>query len=487
MNRSIKQSGILLHPTALPGPYGIGELGTQVYRFIDMLEKMGQTLWQVLPLGPTDDTFSPYSSSSAFAGNPYLISIELLLEYDLIEYADIKTINFSDKHIDTKKIDSFKMNLLFIASNNFLQKIDTDLYKEYEMFCKENSYWLDDYAHYSAMKINNKGLSWNKWQNFTVKNDQIESVIKVIQFLFDFNWKKIRSYAKDKGIQIIGDMPIYVSYDSCDVWSNRELFKLDVDGNMLYEAGCPPCDYNIDGQHWGMPVYNWDKHMDSDFEWWKNRFKRMFSMLDIIRIDHFIGFSRYYSIPINHTAKDGFWSDSPGDKLLSALSIDLNSYDIFAEDLGDITQDVIDLRDKFELPGIRVLQFDLNDIVLNNDYSSKTVLYTGTHDNDTLVGWLESLNYKQKKIVFDKFSAKDTHWKLIEFAMSRVCDRVIIPLQDILGLGSRYRFNTPGLLSEKNWVWRFNFEDITDSMINSMKEITENSNRFSYIKKGIIS
>ena len=484
MTKSIKQSGILLHPTALPGPYGIGELGMEAYRFIDMLEEMGHSLWQVLPLGPTDGTFSPYSSSSAFAGNPYIISTELLLEYGLIQKSDISTLKFAEQRIDIENIDSFKMDLLFIASNNFLDKIDMDLYNGYEIFCQENSYWLDDYARFSAIKIENKGVSWNKWKNVNVKNDQLESIIKIIQFLFDFNWKKIRSYANKKGIQIIGDMPIYVSYDSCDVWSNRELFRLDRNGEMMYEAGCPPCDYNVDGQHWGMPVYNWKKHLESNFDWWKKRFKRMFSMLDILRIDHFIGFSRYYSIPINQSPMDGFWSDSPGNELLSSLSIDINNYDIFVEDLGDVTQDVFDLRDHYRLSGTRVVQFDLNEKLVDNTYSSDTVLYTGTHDNDTLVGWINSLNDKQKKAVYNMLLEKVTHWKLIEYAMNSDCDRVVIPLQDVLGLDSKYRFNTPGTLSEDNWVWRFSFDDLSNLMIDRMRKITEDSNRLKYIKEG---
>ena len=222
MTKSIKQSGILLHPTALPGPYGIGELGSEAYRFLDILEKMGHSLWQVLPLGPTDGTFSPYSSSSAFAGNPYLISTELLLEYGLIQESDIRSPGFTDQGIDTENIDSFKMNLLFLASNHFLENPDLDMLNDFETFCNENSYWLDDYARYCSIKIDNKGISWERWKDLNNKNDQLESMIKVIQFLFDLNWKKIRSYANKKGIQIIGDMPIYVSYDSCDVWSNRE-------------------------------------------------------------------------------------------------------------------------------------------------------------------------------------------------------------------------------------------------------------------------
>ena len=484
MTKSIKQSGILLHPTALPGPYGIGELGSEAYRFLDILEKMGHSLWQVLPLGPTDGTFSPYSSSSAFAGNPYLISTELLLEYGLIQESDIRSPGFTDQGIDTENIDSFKMNLLFLASNHFLENPDLDMLNDFETFCNENSYWLDDYTRYCSIKIDNKGISWERWKDLNNKNDQLESMIKVIQFLFDLNWKKIRSYANKKGIQIIGDMPIYVSYDSCDVWSNRELFKLDKDGRMLYEAGCPPCDYNVDGQHWGMPVYNWEKHLESGFDWWNKRFKRMFSMLDILRIDHFIGFTRYYSIPINQSSRDGFWSDSPGDKLLRSLSIDKNRYDIFVEDLGDVTREVVDLRDQYKLSGTRIVQFDLNDSLSRYDYSSDTVLYTGTHDNDTLIGWIESLNEQQRHSVNNLFSEKDVHWELIQYAMDSRCNRVVIPLQDVLGLGSDNRFNTPGTLSKSNWVWRFNIQDVSQNMIDRMRVITENSRRCKILKEG---
>ncbi len=469
MHNHKRQSGILLHPTSFPGKFSRGDLGVEAFSFIDILSKMNQSLWQVLPLGPVDSTLSPYSTSSAFAGDPDLISIDFLIKKRILKKSDINKI---------KQNKYSKIDLLILASKNFLKNTNSNHFENFKIFCLKNKYWLNDFSKYSALKNENQKKSWNLWNyNTPVNNDLVESY-KVIQYFFDLNWKSIKKYANDKSIEIIGDLPIYVDYDSADVWSKKKLFQLDDDGSMLYEAGCPPCEFNIDGQHWGMPVYNWSEHINSDFDWWKNRFRRMFDLFDCIRIDHFIGFERHFSIPIGKKTKEGFWSKSPGEKLFSSIDFKKNNYNIFVEDLGDVTKEVIDLRNKFNLPGMRILQFDITKDTKSINFSRQSVLYTGTHDNDTLVGWINSHNKKNSNLPFlKKFNNKKLMWELIEFVIKSKSDRVIFPLQDILGLDSKHRFNKPGTISKNNWTWRFDLEKISNKVINDISKLIIKHNR----------
>ena len=469
MHNHKRQSGILLNPTSFPGKFSRGDLGVEAFTFIDILSKMNQSLWQVLPLGPVDSTLSPYSTSSAFAGDPNLISIDFLIKKRILKKSDFDKI---------KKNKYSKIDLLFLASKNILKNRNSKHFEDFKNFCLKNKYWLNDFSKYAALKNENQNNSWNLWDYDKPINDDLVNSYKVIQYFFDLNWKSIKKYANKKSIEIIGDLPIYVDYDSADVWSQKKLFQLDDDVSMLYEAGCPPCEFNIDGQHWGMPVYNWSEHINSDFDWWKNRFIRMFDLFDCIRIDHFIGFERYFSIPIGKKTKKGFWSQSPGEKLFSSIDFKKNNYNIFVEDLGDVTKEVIDLRNKFNLPGMRILLFDITKNTKNINYSRQSVLYTGTHDNDTLVGWINSHDEKNSDLPFlKKFNKKKLSWELIEFVIKSKSDRVIFPLQDILGLDSKHRFNKPGTISKNNWTWRFDLEKISNQVIDDLSKLTDRYNR----------
>jgi len=360
MNKHKRQSGVLLHPTALPGPYGIGEIGPYAYRFVDHLSDMGQTLWQILPIGPTDFHNSPYSSMSTFAGNHLLISLDLLVEDGLLDFKILEGYQAVDLHkIIFNDVINFKLPILKQVGRNFDKKASVEMKISFEQFCIDQSYWLDDYSRYWALKEENDQKSWFEWKLRTVQNTEYVHEAKVIQFLFHDQWHRLRQYCRGKGIQIIGDMPIYVGYDSADVYANPELFQLDSEGRMIYQGGCPPCEYQEEGQLWGSPLYNWQNHEKTNFEWWQRRFKKLFEMVDIIRLDHFIGYAKYYRVPItDQTAHNGEWIQAPGDKLFQVLDSTIMDFNVIVEDLGDVTEDIISLRETYHFPGMRVLQFE---------------------------------------------------------------------------------------------------------------------------------
>ena len=481
------KSGILLHPTSLPGRGIIGEIGPDAYRFIDDLSEMGQSIWQILPIGPVDRYSSPYSSSSTFAGNELLISLDLLTEDCLLDYSyldkfyqkDIHNILFSDIH-------KYKLPILRYVSENFDRKASLEIKSRFDKFCLDESYWLDGYARFCALKNMNNNKSWINWDVKSPSSLIEEHYIKITQFIFHDQWNRLRKYCKGKNIKIIGDMPIYVGYDSADVYTNQNLFQLDDSGEMEYKAGCPPCEYQKDGQVWGNPLYQWTEHENTNFEWWRNRFKKLLDMVDIIRLDHFIGYERHYRIPINdETAINGEWIKSPGEKLFSSMESLINKENIIAEDLGDVTTQVTNLRDKYKYQGMRVLQFDFEQIPNLNNSINDTVVYTGTHDNDTILGWFNSLTKldsnpdiltQEKVLNFLNCSLDQLNWEAINYAMGSSSQTCIIPMQDVLSLESSSRFNTPGTLSSNNWSWRMK-EHLDTSTKSRLMELTKMNNR----------
>jgi len=484
-----RQSGVLLHPTALPGAHGIGDLGPSAYKFIDNLHNMGQSLWQVLPLGPTDYYNSPYSLISTFAGNHLLISFDLLIEDGLLDSSVLnQSIAFSTQKIDFKNVIDFKIKVLKEVSKTFEVNASSLVQKQFQDFCIKNSYWLDEYSKYYALLEENKGSSWIDWQSENL-NEKLVYESKVVQFLFHKQWDELHHYCKRKKIRIIGDMPIYVGYDSADVFYNKNLFQLDDKGKMIFQAGCPPCEYQEKGQLWGNPLYNWEYHEETNFIWWEKRFKKIFEMVDVVRLDHFIGYAKYYRIPNDgSSAENGEWIKAPGEKLFKILKNSIDEFNVFSEDLGDVTEDVIRLRDQFCFPGMHVLQFDFESIDLEKQRPHNSVLCTGTHDNDTLIGWFDSLPSdaddktiltKDKLLKHFKCEINEIHWKIIDYAFSSSSNIVIIPIQDIYGENSTARFNTPGTLSSNNWSWRFQDNKINQSLKNKLAGLTKVHHRMS--------
>ena len=486
MNSNLnKRSGILLHPTALPSDYGIGEIGPAAYQFIDNLVDMGQSLWQILPISPTDNYNSPYSSISTFAGNELLISLDLLVDDGLLD-PSLLIDNKNNHHnkILFNDVINFKTSILKRVSKEFNGNASLIMKSRFQEFCKNSSYWLDDYSNYYALKIENKYASWIDWKFDTIKDSQIIFQSKVIQFIFHDQWDRLYKYCKDKGVQIIGDMPIYVGYDSADVYSHRDLFKLDSYGKMTHQGGCPPCKYQESGQLWGSPLYDWEQHEKNNFEWWNKRFKKLFQMVDIIRLDHFIGYIKYYSIPINdNTAHNGEWHKAPGYKLFDNLKSSLSDFNVIAEDLGDVTNDVINLRDEFQFPGMSILQFEFEHILKGKEFLENSIFCTGTHDNDTLLGWIESLstNDINRLLQLLNCSIENIHWELINYVLKSSSNIAMIPIQDILGEKSSARFNTPGTLSESNWSWKMKKNDLTESIKSKLLELTIRNQRNRHI------
>ena len=415
-----RSSGILLHPTSLPGPYGIGDLGPQAYRFVDWLASTGCKLWQVLPLGPTGYGDSPYQCFSAFAGNPYLISFDILIEDGLLtqdDFADMPDFNAS--RVDFGLLIPWKLNLLQRAFSRFTSvlsgssegSVDEGLIIGFKSFCADNASWLDDYALFMSIKEANGGGAWNEWDESIRKREKLamdkarqdlaESVQRqsFYQFLFFRQWNKLRAYAAAKEIKIIGDIPIFIAYDSAEAWSNAELFFLDDNSLPTVVAGVPPDYFSKTGQLWGNPLYRWDVHKKTGYAWWLDRFRAVLKMVDIVRVDHFRGFAGYWEIPFGEkTAEKGQWITGPGSDFFKAMNKGLvgdtdAELPIIAEDLGLITPDVVELRDEFNLPGMKILQFGFDkpeNPFLPHNYISNCVAYIGTHDNDTARGWFKS-------------------------------------------------------------------------------------------------
>ncbi len=498
-----RSSGILLHPTSFPSRFGIGDLGDEAYSFVDFLQSCGQSLWQVLPLGPTGFGDSPYQCFSAFAGNPLLISPARLADAGLLSRLDIEQPpRFLPDRIEFGRVIEYKNSLLARAFENFERAVDSELRARFLAFCSEEADWLDDYALFRALKNKHGGKAWNGWsprfarrdaEELAAAKDELKEQIlaeKFYQFLFFDQWLTLKEYAHERGIKIIGDIPIFVSYDSADVWTHPERFKLDREGNPSVVAGVPPDYFSKTGQLWGNPVYDWEQMRETGFHWWVERFKANFKLFDIIRLDHFRGFAACWEVPAgDETAERGRWVKVPGRELLTVLKITLGELPIIAEDLGVITPDVEALRDDFHLPGMRILQFafssDSSNIDLPHNYTPNSVVYTGTHDNDTTLGWFESQSGKgstrdarqiererKRCLKYLQSSGKEIHWDFIRAVFASVARLAIVPMQDVLGLGSSARMNLPAS-SEGNWGWRMRDDALNEKIAERLYEMAE--------------
>ena len=503
-----RQSGILLHPTSLPGPYGIGEIGREARWFANKLQETNQHLWQVLPMGPTSFGDSPYQSPSTFAGNHLLIAFDLLLRDGLLKESELKKFpEFGAGDIDYGKVIPARMEILTAVCNTFSRRASKTKKLHYERFCKREAYWLDDYALFMAIKDSRGGKPWPLWPKKLATRQpaalaeaskkfkpQIRNV-KIMQFLFDDQWRRLRKYCEKRAIKIVGDIPIFVAHDSADVWAHPELYYLHENGQPEVVAGVPPDYFSATGQLWGNPLYRWDVHESTDFAWWVARIKKIFETVDIVRIDHFRGFEAYWEVPGDaETAIDGRWVKGPCERLFESFERQLGKLPIIAEDLGIITDEVEALRDNFELPGMRILQFAFGNDPKAGDYRPNnfvpnSVAYTGTHDNDTTVGWFwseagEGSTRSQKDIEKErahilKYTGTDgseIQWDLIDLAFQSKSNTAVVPLQDILGLGTEARMNVPGR-EGGNWGWRFERADLVSSLTDRLKNLTKNTKR----------
>jgi len=503
-----RASGILLHPTSLPSPIGIGDLGQAAYDFVDFLEETGQSLWQVLPLGPTGYGDSPYQCFSAFAGNPLLISLHALAADGLLEESDLVAAPaFPADRVDYGPVIEFKNRLLTAAHAIFIERASEAAKADYLKFTEQMAWWLDDYAVFRAIKDEHGGQEWTKWEaylrdredqamHFFRENHAVEiSRHKFWQYLFFKQWVALAAYANGKGVKIIGDVPIFVAHDSADVWANPELFHLDKEGKPTMVAGVPPDYFSETGQLWGNPLYRWELMAKDGYQWWIQRIRATLSQVDIVRLDHFRGFEKYWAVPaVEKTAINGKWRRGPGAELFKAIRnafADLESdLPIIAEDLGHITPEVEKLRDDFDLPGMRILQFAFGtdpqaDEFKPYSFIPNSVVYTGTHDNDTTVGWFtvegvgdttrkESEVDEERAFVL-KYLGSDgaeINWDFIRLALASVANTAIIPLQDVLGCGSEARMNTPARESG-NWGWRYKPEQLTPEIRQRLAELTE--------------
>lgn len=472
-----RRAGILLHPTSLPGPGACGELGADAYRFIDFLADAGQKVWQVLPLGPTHEDRSPYHSFSAFAGDPELISLQLLNEWGLLEQVPLG-IPFGEKQ-----------NYIARAYDRFQHHGDEILHHDWNRFREENALWLDDYARFRVLKQLHRGKGWTQWPS--ALRDRNSDVLAELdrqelsrmdlerfeQFLFFRQWRQIKHYANERGIIIFGDLPIFVAHDSADVWARRDYFKLDEEGNPLAVAGVPPDYFSETGQRWGNPLYDWEKMEQDGYDWWLQRLRFQLAMFDLIRIDHFRGFEACWEIPADEkTAINGHWVKVSGEALFEKLHEHFDPLPIVAEDLGIITPDVEALRDQFSLPGMKILQFafggNADNPYLPHNHVANSVVYTGTHDNDTTLGWFISLDDKTRAYVDEYLGnpAEAMPWPLIRRAYASVSRLVIVPMQDILELGSDARMNIPGT-SVGNWQWRFKWGQLGEDSAERMRQL----------------
>ncbi len=488
-----RAGGILLHPTSLPGRYGIGDLGPQAYRFVDWLASTGCKLWQILPLGPTGYGDSPYQCFSAFAGNPYLISFEALTEDGLLaqeDFLDMPTFNASG--VDFGTLIPWKLGLLQKAFSR-LPSTSSKFRQEFKRFCKDNASWLDDYALFMSLKEANGGGAWNGWDESIRKRktsamekagaEQTENILRhsFYQFLFFRQWNKLRAYAHQQNITIIGDIPIFIAYDSADAWANPKLFFLDQESVPTVVAGVPPDYFSATGQLWGNPLYKWSVHKKTRYEWWLERFRSVLKLVDIVRLDHFRGFAGYYEIPFgSQTAEHGRWVSGPGKDFFETLYPALSgkkggTLPIIAEDLGVITPDVVDLRDSFNLPGMKILQFGFSGAdnpFLPHNYRSNCVAYTGTHDNDTVRGWYETAPESERDFArrYLGTNGSDIAWDMVRAVWASVAVYALAPMQDVLNLSGEARMNFPSKLGG-NWEWRMGDGDLSESLASRLREM----------------
>ena len=489
-----RYSGVLVHPTSFPSPYGIGDMGRGAHEFIDFLAMAGQHLWQVLPLGPSGNGNSPYQSYSVFAGQTLLISPELLIEKKLLTEADVHPIpEFNADRVDYDKVTTYKTSLFKKAYEHFRHTADKNLLEEYDSFQSNNQYWLDDYCLYMAGKDYHNGLPWYEWEDSLLDPTPKERAswmkllaseidyYRFIQFAFFSQWYELKDYANKKGIAIIGDIPIFTAPDSADVWANKELFKLDSKGHPLEVAGVPPDYFSATGQLWGNPLYDWDAMKDDGYRWWIERVRNQLDQVDYIRIDHFRGFEAYWAVPAGEeTAMNGKWKKGPGEALFEAIQKALGEeLPIFAEDLGIITPEVEKLRDTLGFPGMKILQFGFDgtgeSTFLPHQLSTRNcICYTGTHDHDTTCGWYEHTSEQNKDKVrrYMNTDASSVSWDFIRTCLGTIAKYAIFPVQDLLKLGSEHRMNTPGTATG-NWEFRYRSGLLDEGMAKGLKQMTE--------------
>ncbi|MCX6251902.1 MAG: 4-alpha-glucanotransferase [Bacteroidetes bacterium] len=486
-----RTSGILLHPTSLPGKYGIGTLGKEARKFIDFLVKAKQKYWQILPLGPTGFADSPYQCFSALAGNPLLIDLDLLAAEGLLDPLDLENArDFHDGPVDYGKVINIKYPLLRKASRVFHEKAGKKEKDSYYHFLESNSWWISDYALFMALKEYFGQKPWYQWDRpFKMKEEQALYPLfgilhediefqKFIQFIFFRQWMSLKEYAHNHNIRIIGDIPLYIALDSVDAWANTDFFQFDSNKNPIAVGGVPPDYFSETGQLWGNPLYNWDRMRQDGYRWWINRIKANLTLYDIVRIDHFRGLAAYWAIPYGEkTAIRGEWITCPGKELLQAIRNELGDIPVIAEDLGVITPDVEDLRDSFGLPGMKILQFafDSNEPsdFLPHNYTRNCVVYTGTHDNETVRGWYLNAKKEDKKYILDYLNTggEELNWDLIRLAWASVAYTAIVPMQDVLDLGTEARMNFPGT-TVSNWMWRTKPNQLTDQLAERLAHLT---------------
>jgi 4-alpha-glucanotransferase len=478
-----RRSGVLLHPSSFPGPWGIGDLGPQARTFVDFLATTQQQTWQILPLGPTGEDGSPYSSYASSAGNPLLVSIEELSSDGMSPAVDPPE-HAESPAVDQHAVRARKLPALKQIAHTFLAAA-APLRDEFDRFCAERRDWLDDYALFMALKETHPGKGWNQWPAGIARREpgalkqaerslgELVNFHKFSQFAFFRQWSALRDYAHKRGIRIVGDIPFYVAFDSADVWANPQNFALLPDTfEPRLMAGVPPDYFSATGQLWGNPVYDWAHLEASGFAWWIERFRRLTHLVDVVRIDHFRGFQAYWQVPHGETtAVNGSWAECPGDAFFHTLEHELGHLPVWAEDLGLITADVEKLRDDFDFPGMKVLQFGFDDLGADNPYLplnfvTNCVCYTGTHDNDTCVGWWNALGRERRRQVLAYLGASgdaEIHWAMIRLATSSIAANVVFPLQDLLGLGSEARMNVPGR-ADGNWSWRYQADALDDRL-----------------------
>jgi 4-alpha-glucanotransferase len=490
-----RSSGILLHPTSLASPYGIGDLGAEARRFVDFLAEAGQTLWQVLPLGPTGFGDSPYQCFSAWAGNPLLISLERLVEQGWLDASALSGAPaLPEDRVDFERLIPWKTAVLESAAQHD---------SRFEAFCGANENWLDDFALFIALKERHQGVGWTQWEPGARDRDpkslaqwrrELAGPIaaqKFLQFVFFEQWGELREYARARGIRIMGDLPIYVAHDSADVWANRQFFQLDARGNPTVVSGVPPDYFSKTGQLWGNPIYRWDALARDGYRWWLDRFRATFQMVDMIRLDHFRGFEAYWEVPAGElTAVNGRWVKGPGSALFRAAKESLGELPLVAENLGVITPEVEAIRDEFGFPGMAVLQFAFGTdpqapTFRPHNYPREVVAYTGTHDNDTTVGWWRSegsgdstrsdQDIRRERDFAMRYlntDGSEIHWTLIRALEASVADTVLIPMQDALGLGTEARMNQPATLGG-NWRWRYRAGALKPELGRRLRELAE--------------
>ena len=481
-----RRSGILLHPTSLPGPWKSGDLSHNAYRFVEFLAAAGQSVWQMMPLGITHDDGSPYQSLSTHAGNTLLISLDWMIERGWLE---------SDVWEKAQNSNQWRLETLERGCLNALETIDDQTRNDFDRFVRGQSYWLEDYANFVVLKKLHNGTGWKDWpvELRRANKSAVDAVLKESeqqlllrkfeQYVFFRQWRELRRFAHSHGVYLFGDLPIFVSEDSADVWAHRDVFTVNADGQGTVVAGVPPDAFTDEGQLWGNPLYNWQTLRDSDFAWWTDRLRTHFSLFDMVRIDHFRGLEACWEVPAtSNTAKDGKWVKTPGPELLEKIQQQFTDMPLVAEDLGIITEEVDHLRKQVSLPGMKVLQFafdgDMHNHHLPHNHSEDMVVYTGTHDNDTTISWFQSEedSNKQQVCSYLECGDHDMPWPLIRSAMMSVAKTSIFPLQDVLGLGAGHRMNLPGTV-DGNWQWRFDWSQVDGGLADRLREITTRYSR----------